>query len=220
MTSRAEAPTDESARLRDGGPSPAVARTVRRALAQRESAYVDEVERLLDAGLEVMEAAGDRAGPRVADVVRRAGLSNQAFYRHFASKDDLVAAVVEAGAWRLVSYLDHQMAKAADPASKLRAWVLGVLSQASNPAVARATRAVLWNRRQLPAGMGGQGRPGAMDQLLVEPLRALGSVDPERDAAAISAVVFGRLDTFLWVAPPTDGDIEHLLGFVRGAVGP
>jgi AcrR family transcriptional regulator len=155
----------------------------------------------------------------VADVVRSAGLSNQAFYRHFASKDDLVAAVVEAGAWRLVGYLDHQMAKVADPASKISAWVLGVLSQASNPAVAQATRAVLWNRRQLPAGMAGQGRPGAMDHLLVDPLQALGSADPERDAAAISAVVFGRLDTFLWVSPPTDGDIEHLLGFVRRAVG-
>ena len=85
--------------------------------------------------------------------------------------------------------------------------------------MARATRAVLWNRRQLPAGMAGPGRPGAMDQLLIEPLQGLGSADPERDAAAISAVVFGRLDTFLWVAPPTERDIEHLLGFVRGAVG-
>ena len=215
MTTSAQAPTTKRGSLE---PTPAVARAVQRALARRESAYLDEVERLLDAGLEVMQAAGDTVGPKVADVVRRAGLSNQSFYRHFASKDDLVAAVVEAGAWRLVGYLDHQVAKVSDPNAKIRAWVLGVVSQGANPAVARATRAVMWNMRQLPAGMAHRIRPSALEQLLIEPLAAAGSADPERDAEAISSVVFGRLEAFLWVAPPSEEDIAHLLGFVDRAI--
>jgi AcrR family transcriptional regulator len=200
-------------------PSPAAARTVRRALAHRESVYLDEVQRLLDAGLEVMEAAGDRPGPKVADVVRKAGLSNQTFYRHFASKDDLVAAVVEAGSWRLVSYLEHRMEKVDDPRDKIRAWIEGVLSQASVPAVARSTRAVMWNLRQLPVRTAGRARPAEMDRLLVPPLEAIGSPDPERDAAAISAVAFGRLDAFLWVAPPTDDDVAQVIGFCLAGIG-
>jgi len=200
-------------------PSPAVARTVRRTLARREATYIDEVQRLLDAGLAVMEATRDPAGPKVADVVRTAGLSNQAFYRHFASKDDLVAAVVEAGTWRLVGYLDHQMAKIEDPEGKICVWIEGVLSQASSPLVARSTRATLSNLRQPPAGTVRRAPQAEIYRLLVSPLEAVGTLDPERDAAAISAVVFGRLDAFLWVAPPSEDDIAHVIRFCLGAIG-
>ena len=58
---------------------------------------------------------GTTSRPRVADIVAAAGLSNDAFYRHFASKDALVAAILEDGTARLRSYLDHQMAKARRP---------------------------------------------------------------------------------------------------------
>jgi hypothetical protein len=58
-----------------------------------------------------------------------------------------------------------------------------------------------------------------MDRLLEAPLEAMGSVDPARDAAAISAAVFGRLDAFLWVAPPTDDDVTHVVRFCLGALG-
>jgi hypothetical protein len=72
---------------------PTAARAVSRSLASRRSTYVEEVQRLLDAGLALMVEGQD--APRVADIVRRSGLSNQAFYRHFASKDELIVAVVE-----------------------------------------------------------------------------------------------------------------------------
>ena len=65
---------------------------------------------------------GDR--PTVAEIVREAGLSNQAFYRHFASKDDLVAAIVDAGARRLASYVEHRMAAFDDPVDQVRASML------------------------------------------------------------------------------------------------
>jgi AcrR family transcriptional regulator len=201
-------------------PTPLAARAVRRGLARRESTAVEEVQRLLDAGLQVIEGGDTETAPKVADIVATAGLSNQAFYRHFAGRDELVAAVVEAGALRLVSYLAHQMDKIDpdDPDRRIRIWVEGVLSQAGKPDVAKATRAVLWNMRQLPRPAGEGGRLSALGELLLEPLRAAGSPDPERDAAVLVDVVFGRLDHHLWVSPPSEDDVDHLVGFCLRAI--
>ena len=62
-----------------------------RTLTPRYETYTAEVRRLLDAGFEVMRRTGN-VNPRVSEIVRDAGLSNQAFYRHFASKDELLVA--------------------------------------------------------------------------------------------------------------------------------
>src|SRR5690606_5850001 len=94
-----------------GAPGDVAARIAQRALAKRGAEYASEVRRLLDAGLQVMRACGTASRPRVADVVAAAGLSNDAFYRHFPSKDALVVAIIEDGAERLRSYLAHQMSK-------------------------------------------------------------------------------------------------------------
>jgi AcrR family transcriptional regulator len=209
-------PVDEVPASRDA--TRGAHRAVQRALATRESAYADDVQRLLDAGLAAMEESRGETGPRVADIVRRAGLSNQAFYRHFDSKDELVAAVVEAGVLRLVGYIEHRLSKQPDPEAKLRAWVEAVLSQATNPAGANATRAVLWNFRQLPAGIAHRSAPPELGETLLEPLRELGSPDPVRDSVAIQAAAFARLDEFLWDAPPTDEDVDHLVSFCLAAI--
>ena len=90
-------------------------RIVRRSLAKREGEYANEVRRLLDGALEVMRRCGTTSRPRVADIVAEAGLSNDAFYRHFKSKDDLVTALLDDGGERLRSYLEHQLAKETTP---------------------------------------------------------------------------------------------------------
>ena len=120
-------------------------RIAQRTLASRGPDYSSEVRRLLDAGREVMARCGTSSRPRVADIVSAAGLSNDAFYRHFASKDDLVAAIIDDGAERLHSYLSHQMGKESSPTDRVRRWVEGVMAQADDEAIARTTLAVLWN---------------------------------------------------------------------------
>ena len=194
---------------------PAAARAVRRALAARESAYSDEVQRLLDAGLALM-VQGERS-PRVADIVRRAGLSNQAFYRHFSSKDELIAAVVDAGAHRLEGYLRRQVEKATTAEEQLAAWVRGVLSQ-SRPAVAAPTRAAMASFRMLAPDNQQLRMPRPGIGLLVEILERLHSTDPERDANVVALAAFGLLDQLLWETPGTDRDIEHLVAFCTAAV--
>src|SRR6516164_2036643 len=119
-------------------------RIAQRTLAKREADYASEVRRLLDAALEVVRRSGTRSRARVADIVATAGLSNDAFYRHFKSKDALVAALLEDGAQRLARYVEHQMDKETEPASKVRRWVEGILSQ-TEPEIAETTLAVLWN---------------------------------------------------------------------------
>jgi AcrR family transcriptional regulator len=185
-------------------------------LQSREGAVRAEVQRLLDATLIVIRRTGVESPPKVADIVAEAGLSNQAFYRHFASRDDLLAAVAEAGAVRLVSYLEHQMGKVTEPADQIGAWIRGLLGQAAKPSVARDTRAVVSSgrRSRRPIAV----HPAAAAALLVEPLRWIGSADPERDADLITSTVFGRLEFHLWVRPPADEDTEHLVAFCLAAV--
>jgi AcrR family transcriptional regulator len=190
------------------------------ALAKRQAAYADEVRRLLDAGLDVMSSCGTTSRPRVADIVAAAGLSNDAFYRHFRSKDALVAALVDDGALRLRSYLEHQMAKTRSPKAAVRRWVEGVMSQAEGE-VASTTLAVIWNGDSVAGGStpGRSAANTAPAELLAEPFAALGSARPELDAALVAHAVFGRLAELLWLGTHADtGEIDHLVDFCLGAV--
>ncbi len=205
----------EEAAEQPGALPPVAARVVRRALAARESVYNSEVQRLLDAGLSLM-SDGERS-PRVMDIVKRAGLSNQAFYRHFESKDELVVALFDFGIYRLDGYLRHQVEKAATPIDQLRVWIRGVLSQA-RPAVAAPTRAALAAFRLLPADSQVRQKPPAGMDVLTEVLTRLGSSDPGRDANAIGLLTFGRLDQLLWSGPASKADEEYVFDFCAAAL--
>ena len=203
------------------GTGPGVAdRIVRRSLAKREGEYAGEVRRLLDAALEVMQQCGTSSRPRVADIVAAAGMSNDAFYRHFRSKDDLVNALLEDGAERLRSYLTHQMAKARSPEAQVRRWVEGVLGQADGD-VATATLAVLWNGSSADGGLaaGRHFAAAPLASLLHEPFAALGSDAPELDATLAAHATLGTLSDFLWRgAEPARVDVDRVTGFCVRAV--
>ena len=199
------------------------ARLAQRALAKREAGYRSEVRRLLDAGLEVMRRCGTNSRPRVADIVTAAGLSNEAFYRHFPSKEALVAAILEDGTERLRTYLVHQMAKEQAPEAKVRRWVEGVLSQAVDEDIAATTLAVLWN-----SGSGGGGLTSGhysinapLARLLQEPLADLGSTHPELDAALASHATVGRMsECLLGRLRPSRNEIAEVANFCLRAVTP
>jgi AcrR family transcriptional regulator len=188
-------------------------RIAQRTLTRRGTDYASEVRRLLDAALDVMRACGTTSRPRVADIVAAAGLSNDAFYRHFPSKDALVAALLEDGTERLQSYLAHQMAKEATPERKVRRWVEGVLSQAADADIAATTLAVLWNGGSVGEGLP-SGRPSAsrpLATLLRAPFAELGSADPDLDASLAAHAVVGRLSDFLWErSRPSRAAIAHV----------
>lgn len=202
--------------------SEVAARIAQRMLADRGEAYADEVRRLLDAGRAVMRRCGTTSRPRVADVVAEAGLSNDAFYRYFPSKDALVAAILEDGTVRLRSYLDHQMAKEPTPQGKVRCWVEGVLAQASDDDDSAATTlAVLWNAGSIGTNTmsGPPSAVGTLAPLLVAPFTALGSTNPDLDASLAAHATVGRLSDHLWHRThPTPADIDHAVTFCLRAV--
>ena len=177
----------------DAQPDDVAGRIVRRTLAKREDQYASEVRRLLDAALEVIRRCGTSSRPRVADIVAEAGLSNDAFYRHFRSKDALVTAILEDGGERLQSYLAHQMAKESTPEGQVRRWVRGVLAQADKD-IAATTLAVLWNASALGGGpaAGRHFASAPLSSLLREPFAALGSTAPELDAALAAHADLGH----------------------------
>jgi AcrR family transcriptional regulator len=190
-------------------------RIVRRSLAKRESEYAAEVRRLLNAALELMRVGGTSSKPRVADIVAASGLSNDAFYRHFKSKDDLVAAILEDGAERLRSYLAHQMAKASTPEEQVGQWVKGVLAQA-DPDIAAATLAVLWNGGTAGGGMaaGRHFASAPLASLLTAPFAALGSASPELDAVLAAHATLGALSDYLWRhVVATRADVHRITAF-------
>ncbi len=195
------------------------ARIAQRSVAKREATYADEVRRLLGAGRQVMRRCGTTSRPRVADIVSVAGLSNEAFYRHFPSKEALVAAILEDGTDQLSTYLAHQMAKETSAEAKVRRWVAGVMSQAIDDEIARTTLAVLWN-----AGGGGAGAEGLasghsaingpLATLLEAPFATLGSPHPKLDASLASHATIGRLsDCLRQQVAPSQEEVEEIARF-------
>ncbi|HTU38344.1 MAG TPA: TetR/AcrR family transcriptional regulator [Acidimicrobiales bacterium] len=204
----------------DAAPTGVAERIVRRSLAKREGEYANEVRRLLDAALEVMQRCGTASRPRVADIVAAAGLSNDAFYRHFKSKDDLVTALLDDGGERLRSYLEHQLAKETSPEDQVGRWVEGVLAQAVGD-VAATTLAVMWNGGSAAAGLaaGRHFASAPVATLLHKPFAALGSVAPELDARLAAHATFGLLSDLLWEgAEPARAEVDRVTAFCLHAV--
>jgi AcrR family transcriptional regulator len=182
-----------------------------RTLQSRSEAYAEEVRRLLDATYTVMRRTGD-LDPRVTDIVREAGLSNQAFYRHFRSKDELLVAVLADGQRRLVETLRQHMDAVAAGAPRVRAWVEVVLTQARRPAAAANTRPFAINGLRLAdryPGEWGESR----DELLT-PLRAAiieAGGDPE-NAALVYHLAMGTMQhALVRREQPTDADVERVV---------
>jgi AcrR family transcriptional regulator len=200
-------------------------RSVERALEGRYATYLEEVSRLVEAGVRVMQRNGDFEPP-VNEILREAGLSNQAFYRHFKSKDEFLLAVLDNGVRELVSYLQHRMEGVESATERIRRWIEGLLAQGLNPEAAEATRPFVVPQARLaerfPEEVADSVRQ--LTVLLAEAIAEglevgeLSGGDPERDSRAIYDLAMGWLQRSLaekGVASSEDAD--HLLSFaMRG----
>ncbi len=206
---------------------PLAIRSVERTLASRYSTYIDEVRRLIRAAVTVMDRQ-QTTNPKVSDIVREAGLSNQAFYKHFRSKSELFLAILDEGQRELVTYLEHQTAKAATGIGKVRNWVVGIMSQAAVPGAASATRGVMMNSHELQAEYPEE--CNRLNQLLVEPLvaairlaeeeGAARSTDPLKAAMTIFRLAGSTTETYvLSRRVPSEEDIEFLVDFILSGLG-
>ena len=182
--------------------------------------------RLIEAALVLIQRTGDLE-PKVSEIVREAGLHNQAFYRHFRSKRELLVAVLDQGIALLAGYLEHRMAAAATPVKKVREWTLGVLEQALDEDGAEATRPFVLARGRLAEAFPDEVR--ASEDQLTRALRdaiAAGvasgdfpSAVPERDAEVLYLLAMGWVQNRLLDAErPTREDAAALASFAMAGL--
>jgi AcrR family transcriptional regulator len=201
-------------------------RSVEQTVAERRASYEEEIRDLLDAAFRVIQKTGTFV-PTMRDLLRESGLSTQAFYKHFRSKDELLLLLLDDGRRKLVGYLEHRMDKASTPAGRVRAWIEGVLAQARNREAAARTRPFLANRDRL-AEQFPKEQQASMD-LLVDLLAAAIVQLPgrkgdraraRRDAEAIYDVTFGAVHRYVTHRRrPSAAEIDHVVRFGLAAVG-
>jgi len=202
-------------------------RAAERSLATREASYAAEMRRVIEATYRVIERTGS-FDPTLREILRESGLSTQAFYRYFKSKDELLLVLLDDGRRQLVGYLEHRMARAGTPQDKIRAWIEGVLAQAVDPGAASRTRPFLVNQDRFTEAFPEE-QQASVDLLLGLLAGALAELPrdegrpPEvrRDAEAIYQLAFGTLHTHLTRrTQPGRPEIDHLVGFALRAVDP
>jgi AcrR family transcriptional regulator len=202
-------------------------RAVERATAARHAQYTAQIDRIVDATLDLIERTG-RLDPPLRDVLAATGLSTQAFYRYFQSKDELLLLLLDDGRRKLQSYLDHRIAKARTPFARIETWIEGVLAQAARDDAAARTRPFVVHQARL-----GEAFPEdhqASIDLLIDQLAALVAdlpghasarpADVRRDAEAVYQLTFARLEAHLIrQSRPTPSEIAHLVDFARRGLG-
>jgi AcrR family transcriptional regulator len=187
---------------------------VARRLAERQETYSSEIRALLEAALVVMQR-DDSIDPKVADIVRQAGLSNQAFYRHFDGKDALLVALLADGRERLAGTIERRMARAGarDREARIRAWIDAMLDQARDATASAATRPFVANAARLALQFPTE--VAASQEQLVEPLRTIVGAD---DARAVYHLTMGVVhDAIAQRRSPTRHEADAVTEFsIRG----
>ena len=204
-------------------------RVAARGLEARRVAAEREVQALVDAAFGLIEEKGELE-PRVSEIVERAGLSNQAFYRHFRSKRELLVAVLDEGTRILADHLTRRMAEAAPGAPRVRAWLDGMLEQALRPDRVTASRPFALARGRLAeahadAVASSEARISALARdALAEARRAgdLAGCAPEGDAETLYHLAMGWIQARLVDGGPgargARADAERLVAFAMSGL--
>jgi AcrR family transcriptional regulator len=193
------------------GPASAVERAVDRALARQRDAYAAEADKLVQAALGLIRERGELEPP-VAAIVRRARLSNQAFYRHFRGKHELLVAVLDHGIALLADYLGARMAEAPSASERVRAWLVGMLEQGLHPRGAEATRPFVLARGRLArhypeeVALSEQRLTALVRDAIAEAKQAgeLPAADPVADSESLYHLAMGWLEARLGEETPAD----------------
>lgn len=208
-------------------PATAVGQAIDRTLEARRATVESEVERLVAAAFRVIERTG-HLEPKVADILAEAGLSNQAFYRHFRSKHELLVAVLDEGIRGLARYLAGRMEHAASPAEAVREWIRGMAAQTQDPGGAQASRPFALARGRLAESFPAE--VARSERQVTAPLRAaleeacrqgaMPAVEPEPDAEALYHLMMGWVEARLVEARrPSQREVARLESFVMVGLG-
>lgn len=182
---------------------------------------------LLDAASAVLGTKG-WASVTVADILGEAGLATRSFYRHFASKDELLRSLVRRDAERFAAAVTARVDAAPAPGAALVVWLDEILGfgydrrRAQRAAVLRAAtahgalapdelrRAVLLLQAPLAATLAAGAADGSFP-----------GAEPEGDAPLVSAMAWDTAGRMAEVAAPAAkaGLRAGLIALVERAVG-
>jgi len=196
-------------------------RAADRALDRKRAAYEEEIRKLIEAGFILVRETGELE-PKIGAIVSKAGLSNQAFYRHFPSKDEFLLAMLEEGIGLLRSYLEHRIESSDAPLVRIRNFIEGLIAQAIDPDSAAATRPFAISRARL-AERFPEEVTETENQLTavlaheIEMAQKSGEIrnaSPERDARVIYNLAMSWVERELVTSGPSDEDeANHLVAF-------
>jgi AcrR family transcriptional regulator len=164
----------------------------------------------------------------IAAILERTALGTRAFYRHFGSKDELVAALFLESARVEERRLRRRMASAATEIDAVAAWIDGRLDLAFDPNIKSDLRRLSTEAQSQMFGSPNLVMP-AYAQLLKPLSEALQRgvehgvfrhADPVSDAEAIHAVVWAGIER-QWMAGDCDRDHvrRRALHFCLGGLG-
>ena len=197
-------------------------RAVDRSVGDRRAEYAVEIQRVLEATYDLIERSGNVA-PSLREILAATGLSTQAFYRYFQSKDELFLLLLDDGRRRLVGSLERRMHKAATAEARVRAWIDGVLAQASDARAAGRTRPFVTDQDRLAEAFPREQQ--ASVDLLVDLLATAivplhGSANARDDAVLVYRATFAALrDHLIHDTRPTPTETDHLVQFCLRGIG-
>ena len=166
--------------------------------------------------------------PSVRDIVAEAGLTPKAFYRHFATKDELLVFALHQGSEKLTEHLHRRMQRHPPGREQIEAWIRGVAGQASTAEALRRT--LPWSLAMGRLGRDFPAEVAANQAMVIAPLEEQIRVEIDAgrssspDAAADARVVFSAATDLLRrsllagrAAKPQE--VAHLVDFTRRALG-
>jgi AcrR family transcriptional regulator len=193
---------------------------VQRALDRRRVTYTEDVARIM-AGTYRTIMKTNSLDPTLREILEETGISTQAFYRHFRTKDELFLMLMDDGRRLLAGYLSHQMRKASDPQGEIAAWISGVLTQATDAEAAARTRPFMANLDRIAEQYPDEQRRSVdvLVELLVDAVTRLRglpepTIDERGDAEAIYHLTVGAMEEYIrYRTAPTDDQVSRLSAF-------
>ena len=212
-----------------------------RSIQDRRASSQSEIERLIAATFRVIERSG-QLEPKVSEILSEAGLSNQAFYRHFRGKRELLVAVLDDGIRELADYLTGRMrliepealparsddaeadsSAGTDALQAVTEWIRGMAAQTQDPESARASRPFAMARGRLAESF--PSAVAASEKRVTAPLRdalerakqvgAMPEVAPEEEAEALYHLMMGWVEARLVEGrAPAASEVERLEAFI------
>ena len=196
----------------------AVQHVVERSVAGRVEEATKEVRHLVAATFAVIEQTGS-TDVSLRAVLAAAGWSNQAFYRAFDYKDDLLVALLLSGLRRLADDLRQRTSRVSDPALLVDAWVRCVLEQASDERIAAHTRPFIAGLGRLEARFPDE-LNRSRDLLTATLADALPGDDRTADAGATYDLAFGAMQRHLLARTrPAPDEVAVLVSYAQRALG-